>query len=51
MVEKKDDALLAEAEEAREAGNNKPAAAANDADRQAQIAANRARMQAMAGKK
>src|SRR5262245_15938622 len=55
MVQKKDDALMAEAEE-RGAGGASPAAPASsgggsEADRQAQVAANRARMQAMAGKK
>jgi twitching motility protein PilT len=54
QVDKKDDALLAEAEEAREAeGAGKPAgggAAAAD-DRASQIAANRARMMAQSAKK
>jgi twitching motility protein PilT len=49
MVTKKDDALLAEAEEARAAGDGK-AGGGGEADRQAQIAANRARMQAAAKK-
>jgi twitching motility protein PilT len=55
MVTKKDDALLAEAEEARAADGGKPGGAAaaggNDAERQAAVAANRARMAALAGKK
>ncbi|CAN5401543.1 type IV pilus twitching motility protein PilT [soil metagenome] len=54
MVDKKDDALLAEAEEAQAAESPaaKPASgSSSDADRQAQIAANRARMAAQAGKK
>ena len=53
MVTKKDDALLAEAEE-RGGGGAAPAASpagGGEADRQAQAAANRARMQAVAGKK
>ena len=53
MVNKEDDALMAEAEEAAAAGGAAPAAAGgNDAAaKAAQAAANRARMQAMAGKK
>jgi twitching motility protein PilT len=57
MVAKQDDALLAEAEEARGgaaapgAGAAPPGSGSSDAERQAQIAANRARMAAMAGKK
>src|SRR6476660_8771581 len=51
-VDKKDDALLAEAEEAREVeGAGKPAGAAAVDDRASQIAANRARMMAQSGKK
>jgi twitching motility protein PilT len=55
-VEKADDALMAEAAEAGDAapaaGGAKPAgAASSEAERQAQIAANRARMQAQANKK
>jgi twitching motility protein PilT len=55
-VAKEDDALMAEAEEAAAAsGSAKPAgppgAAGGEADKNAQAAANRARMQAMAGKK
>jgi twitching motility protein PilT len=50
IVNKKDDALLAEAEEARAAGDSKPAGGAQDSDKAA-VAANRARMQAMSGKK
>src|SRR5688572_12203861 len=47
MVDKKDDALLAEAEEAQASEPAKPAGGGNsEADRQAQIAANRARMAA-----
>ena len=53
-VEKADDALMAEAAEAGDgapAGGAKPAgAASSEAERQAQIAANRARMQAQAKK-
>jgi twitching motility protein PilT len=56
MVEIEDDALLAEAEE--QAGDKKPAApgappaaAQSEAERQAQIAANRARLQAINAKK
>jgi hypothetical protein len=54
-VEKADDALMAEAAEAGDAapaaGAAKPAgAASSEAERQAQIAANRARMQAQAKK-
>jgi twitching motility protein PilT len=57
MVDRKDDALEAEAEDAAEAGAPplaKPApgqAQQSEAERQAQIAANRARMQQAAGKK
>src|SRR3954451_4455203 len=54
MVQTKDDALLAEAaERGGDDGAAKPAAAGGNAEqeRQAQIAANRARMAAMAGKK
>jgi len=60
LVNKQDDALMAEAEDAgtgAAAASAAPAAggaakpAANDADKQAAIAANRARMQAMMGKK
>jgi twitching motility protein PilT len=56
-VKNKDDALLAEAEEARQAagigtpGGAAPASGGTEADRQAQVAANRARMQGLAGKK
>ena len=56
-VNKADDALLAEAEEQRGGDDPKkgptPAAGGqnNEAERQAQIAANRARLQAIAGKK
>jgi twitching motility protein PilT len=49
-VNTEDDALLAEAEEAKTATEAKPAAGGGD-DKTAQIAANRARMQALAGKK
>jgi twitching motility protein PilT len=52
MVTKKDDALMAEAEE--RGGGAAPAAAAGgnaEADKAAQAAANRARMQALTGKK
>jgi twitching motility protein PilT len=49
-VNTEDDALLAEAEEAKTATEAKPAAGGDD-DKTAQIAANRARMQALAGKK
>src|SRR5580658_10262919 len=54
-VEKADDALVAEAAEAAAGsaaagGGAKPAAASSDAERQAQIAANRARMAAKAKK-
>jgi hypothetical protein len=56
MVTKKDDALMAEAEERGGGGGGaSPASPASggggEADRQAQVAANRARMQALAGKK
>jgi twitching motility protein PilT len=55
MVSKKDDALMAEAEDARAADGGKPGGAAaaggNEAERQAAVAANRARMAALAGKK
>jgi twitching motility protein PilT len=57
MVTKQDDALLAEAEERASGGSGAPPGAgppgggSSDAERQAQVAANRARMQAMAGKK
>src|SRR5687768_6158134 len=57
MVTKQDDALLAEAEERASGGSGAPpgagppAGGSSDAERQAQIAANRARMAAMAGKK
>ncbi|HSU67506.1 MAG TPA: type IV pilus twitching motility protein PilT [Tepidisphaeraceae bacterium] len=55
MVDKKDDALEAEAEEAAEAppppGAAKPNGAQSEAERQAAVAANRARMQAAMGKK
>jgi twitching motility protein PilT len=57
MVQKKDDALMAEAEERGGGGGGAPATPGapaggnSEADRQAQVAANRARMQAMAGKK
>jgi len=54
MVQKKDDMLLAEAEERASGGSGAPPGAgppSGEADRQAQVAANRARMQAMAGKK
>ena len=58
MVQKKDDALMAEAEERGAGGGGgasaspgAPAGGNSEADRQAQVAANRARMQAMAGKK
>ncbi len=50
MVENVDDALIAEAED-QAPGGAKPAAGGGDADRAAQIAANRARMQTAAGKK
>ena len=52
-VNKADDALLAEAEEqaAAGAGAKPPGAPGSEADRQAVAAANRARMQAAAGKK
>jgi twitching motility protein PilT len=55
-VAKEDDALLAEAEEAAAASGSpaagaKPGASGGDADKAAAAAANRARMQAMAGKK
>jgi hypothetical protein len=55
-VNKADDALLAEAEEQRGGDDSKkaPGQAAgqgSDADRNAQIAANRARLAALAGKK
>src|SRR5687768_3657619 len=57
MVAKQDDALLAEAAERASGGSGAPpgagppAGGSSDAERQAQIAANRARMAAMAGKK
>jgi twitching motility protein PilT len=55
-VTKKDDALMAEAEERGGGGGGgaspaSPAGSGGEADRQAQVAANRARMQAVAGKK
>jgi twitching motility protein PilT len=53
-VNKVDDALLAEAEEQKGDDSKKgqaPAAGGSDAERNAQMASNRARMQAMAGKK
>lgn len=51
-VEKQDDALMAEAADHSAAGPAPAAGGGNaDADRQAQIAANRARMSAMSGKK
>jgi hypothetical protein len=56
MVNKQDDALMAEAEDAAGAAPagaaaGKPAGGNSDAERQAAITANRARMQAMMGKK
>src|SRR5688572_7336758 len=57
MVAKQDDALLAEAEERASGGSGAPPGAGppaggnSEADKQAQVAANRARMAAMAGKK
>jgi twitching motility protein PilT len=56
MVDKQDDALMAEAEDQRggddsKKGPGQAAGPANDAERQAQMAQNRARMAAMAGKK
>jgi len=54
-VTKADDALLAEAEEAAQSagagGAARPGGAADAADRTSQIAANRARMQSLAGRK
>jgi len=49
MVQGKDEALMAEAAEAGAANEAKPAS--GDAERQSQMAANRARMQAAGGKK
>ncbi len=51
MVDKADPALIAEAEEAQSAEPAKPSAGNSDADRQAQIEANRKRMQAAGAKK
>src|SRR5688500_10935124 len=53
MVNKEDDALMAEAEDAAAATASAPAGkpAAGDAEKQAALQANRARMQAMMGKK
>jgi twitching motility protein PilT len=53
MVDKKDDALLAEAEEAQagEAPSKPAAGGSGEADRQAQIEANRKRMQAAGAKR
>jgi hypothetical protein len=56
QVETADDALLAEAEEAGKATGSSPAGGAaapagSDAEKQAQAAANRARMQAQNAKK
>jgi hypothetical protein len=45
-----DEALLAEADEIA-GGESKPAAGGGDADKQAQAAANRARLQALSAKK
>jgi twitching motility protein PilT len=50
-VETQDDALLAEAEEASKAATENKPAGGGEADKAAQAAANRARMQALAGKK
>ncbi len=53
LVDVQDDALMAEAEDRKEEETKKapPGTPANDAERAAQAAANRARMQAAAGKK